>query len=247
MQDNHQTWLRSNRPVERNRTRQLARRIQRLNGESRTNTPLRAVVPIPEGDHREQCAEVARDGDDIQWTKGRGFREVLTEPDDQRDDPALKHVQWSPRKAPDPVLGVQPSAMPRVGAEAEVRNIRGDDVGDQDSTRERNEPTSDGTPMHRASILSCRSVPRIAPFALPPSRRLDLGDVDLLHRHHRVERALGCRLVGIGDRLGQRDRRDLQAARRLGQFVSAGALMACFTPRPLLDLPMRCSRRLQRC
>src|SRR5438552_14458359 len=40
------------------------------------------------------------------------------------------------------------------------------------------------------------------------SRRLDGGDVDLLHRHHRLERALGLSATGR-QRLGQRPRRDL--------------------------------------
>src|SRR6187402_3218435 len=38
------------------------------------------------------------------------------------------------------------------------------------------------------------------------ARRLDCSDVDLLHR---IERALGGSAVGIGDRLGQGDRRNL--------------------------------------
>src|SRR4029078_1344625 len=33
--------------------------------------------------------------------------------------------------------------------------------------------------------------------ALPAQGRFDLGNVDLLHRHHRFERALGGGLVGI--------------------------------------------------
>src|SRR6185369_13798503 len=41
------------------------------------------------------------------------------------------------------------------------------------------------------------------------ARRLDRSDVDLFHLHHRIERALGSRGVGIGYRLGQSDRRNL--------------------------------------
>src|ERR1051325_3452547 len=40
-------------------------------------------------------------------------------------------------------------------------------------------------------------------------RPLDGGDVDLFHLHHRIERALGGSAVGIGERLGQGDRRNL--------------------------------------
>src|SRR6476660_1490711 len=40
-------------------------------------------------------------------------------------------------------------------------------------------------------------------------RRFDGGDVDLLHLHHRVERALGDGGVGAGDRLDQDGRCDL--------------------------------------
>src|SRR5688500_14899121 len=40
-------------------------------------------------------------------------------------------------------------------------------------------------------------------------RRLDLGDVDLLHRHHCCEGTLGGRLVRIVDRLEEHARRDL--------------------------------------
>src|ERR1700719_641152 len=39
--------------------------------------------------------------------------------------------------------------------------------------------------------------------------RFDDGDVDLLHFHHRLERALGGRTVGIGRRVQQRPRSDL--------------------------------------
>src|SRR5207248_1473491 len=41
------------------------------------------------------------------------------------------------------------------------------------------------------------------------ARRLDCGDVDLLHLHHRIERALGGGGIGIGYRFGQSDRRNL--------------------------------------
>src|SRR4051794_393214 len=44
---------------------------------------------------------------------------------------------------------------------------------------------------------------------LPAHSRLDLGDVDLLHRHHRLERALGRGLVGVAVGLEQGARRDL--------------------------------------
>src|ERR1700751_3718505 len=40
-------------------------------------------------------------------------------------------------------------------------------------------------------------------------RGLDLGDVDLLHFHHRLERPFGGSLVGIAHGLEQHPRRDL--------------------------------------
>src|SRR5437868_1042550 len=39
--------------------------------------------------------------------------------------------------------------------------------------------------------------------------RLDFRDIDLRHPHHRIERAFGDGGIGIRDRLGERDRRDL--------------------------------------
>src|SRR5690348_2329953 len=55
---------------------------------------------------------------------------------------------------------------------------------------------------------------KIAPVSLrmdgiAPDRRLDPGDVDLPHVHHRFEGALGDRLVGVRRRLQQHPRRDL--------------------------------------
>src|SRR5688500_14043406 len=44
---------------------------------------------------------------------------------------------------------------------------------------------------------------------LPAHRRLDLRDVDLAHRHHRVERALRRGLVRTGSRVEQHARSDL--------------------------------------
>jgi hypothetical protein len=55
------------------------------------------------------------------------------------------------------------------------------------------------------------------------ARRLDGGDVDLLHLHHRIERALGGSRVGVGDRFRQGDRRDLP---RQSPFVLAPAARA---------------------
>src|SRR5690606_21991876 len=42
-----------------------------------------------------------------------------------------------------------------------------------------------------------------------PARRLDRGDVDLLHRHHRLHRARGGLAVRVVHRLHQRARGDL--------------------------------------
>src|SRR5580765_8833253 len=57
------------------------------------------------------------------------------------------------------------------------------------------------------------------------ARRLDCSDVDLSHLHHRVERALGGGAVGIGDRPGQSDRRNLPGQ---APFVLAPPARALF-------------------
>src|SRR5918999_6337140 len=56
-------------------------------------------------------------------------------------------------------------------------------------------------------------------------RRLDLGDVDLLHVHHRIERAL-CFIAAHGERLGQHARRDLPGDAPLVLSPAARALLA---------------------
>ncbi len=57
---------------------------------------------------------------------------------------------------------------------------------------------------------------------LAAHRRLDLGNVDLLHLHHRLECAL-CHIAASGHRLGQGARRDLP---RQTPFVLAPAARA---------------------
>ena len=57
------------------------------------------------------------------------------------------------------------------------------------------------------------------------ARRLDCSDVDLFHLHHRIERALGGSGIGIGDRFGQSDRRDLPGQ---SPFVLAPAARTLF-------------------
>src|SRR5690606_35415482 len=46
-------------------------------------------------------------------------------------------------------------------------------------------------------------------FRSAPTRRLDGGDVDLAHLHHRVERALGRGTIRVGPGVGERARGDL--------------------------------------
>src|SRR5687767_12753778 len=53
---------------------------------------------------------------------------------------------------------------------------------------------------------------------LTAARRFDCSDVDFLHFHHRVERALSRSGIGICDRLSEGDRRDLP---RQSPFVLA--------------------------
>ena len=57
-------------------------------------------------------------------------------------------------------------------------------------------------------------------------RRFDCGNIDFSHRHHRVERTLGCGGIGTGDCLGQHDRRDLPGQSPLVLAPSALALLA---------------------
>ena len=56
--------------------------------------------------------------------------------------------------------------------------------------------------------------------------RLDRGDVDLLHLHHRLERALGGGGIGVGDRFRQGDRRDLPGQAPFVLAPAARALLA---------------------
>src|SRR3954469_5788981 len=58
------------------------------------------------------------------------------------------------------------------------------------------------------------------------ARRLDCGDVDLFHLHHRIERALGGGGIGIGYRLGQSDRRNLPAQSPFVLTPAARTLLA---------------------
>src|SRR5438552_14772553 len=51
--------------------------------------------------------------------------------------------------------------------------------------------------------------PRVEDATSTAARRFDCSDVDLFHLHHRIERALGDSGIGIGNCLGQGDRRDL--------------------------------------
>ena len=57
------------------------------------------------------------------------------------------------------------------------------------------------------------------------SRRLDRGDVDLLHRHHRLERALGLSAAGR-HRVGQHARSDLPGEAPAVLAPAARALLA---------------------
>src|SRR6476661_10666507 len=65
---------------------------------------------------------------------------------------------------------------------------------------------------------------RIGGLAL--QRRLDRGDVDLLHRHHRIERALRRRLVATGRRLEQHPRGDPPGIAPSVLAPAAGAFLA---------------------
>jgi hypothetical protein len=56
--------------------------------------------------------------------------------------------------------------------------------------------------------------------------RLDCGDVDFFHRHHRIERALGRSGIGTGDRFRQRDRRNLPGQSPFVRAPAARVLLA---------------------
>src|SRR4051812_22275664 len=60
---------------------------------------------------------------------------------------------------------------------------------------------------------------------LPAPRRLDRSNVNLLHAHHRLERAL-CPITAGGKRLGQHARRDLPRHAPLVFAPTACALLA---------------------
>src|SRR3546814_2445892 len=62
--------------------------------------------------------------------------------------------------------------------------------------------------------------------ALPASRRLDRGDVDLAHLHHGVEGAFGRGSVGAGEGLGQGAGRDLPRQAPLVLAPAAGTFLA---------------------
>jgi hypothetical protein len=81
---------------------------------------------------------------------------------------------------------------------------------------------------HRRAFGKCQRRPQHPIFGrrlLSTNRSLDHGDVDLLHRHHRVERPLGGGAIGAGKRLGQRDRRDLPGDAPLVLAPTALALL----------------------
>src|SRR3954471_21320593 len=80
-----------------------------------------------------------------------------------------------------------------------------------------------------ANTLSAWGLPMVRPpfqASSAASRSLDGGDVDLSHRHHRIERALRRSRVRIADRLRQRDRRDLPGDAPPVLAPSALALLA---------------------
>jgi len=69
--------------------------------------------------------------------------------------------------------------------------------------------------------------PALGPGSRPTaSSCLDRGDVDLLHLHHRIERALGSSRIGVRDRLRQRDRGNLPGQSPFVLAPAARALLA---------------------
>src|SRR4051812_44391354 len=70
-------------------------------------------------------------------------------------------------------------------------------------------------------VVASRSAGRSA--ASTATGLLDHGDVDLSHRHHRLEGTLGCCPVGVADRVRQRTWGDLPGQ---APFVLAPAALA---------------------
>src|SRR5271154_5351597 len=85
-------------------------------------------------------------------------------------------------------------------------------------------------PAERRMTLTTRTSLRVRldmeDAALPAARGLDCSDVDLPHLHHRIERTLGRSGIGIGDRLHQRDRRNLPGQSPFVLAPAARALLA---------------------
>src|ERR1700681_8756 len=71
----------------------------------------------------------------------------------------------------------------------------------------------------------CQWRPSWTPRSSAAPRRLDYGDVDLRHAHHRVKRAL-CFIAAGRQRLGQHTRRDLPRHAPLVFAPAARALLA---------------------
>src|SRR5277367_2551325 len=67
---------------------------------------------------------------------------------------------------------------------------------------------------------------RVSKAISTAASRLDCSDVDLLHLHHRIERALGDSGIGIGDRFYQDDRRNLPGQSPFVLAPAARALLA---------------------
>jgi hypothetical protein len=63
------------------------------------------------------------------------------------------------------------------------------------------------------------------------TRRIDYSDVDLSHRHHRIELALGGGRIGVDDRFHQDDRRDVPRQSRFVTAPAALALLAAVGPK----------------
>src|SRR5689334_5812710 len=81
----------------------------------------------------------------------------------------------------------------------------------------------------KVDLLGAKSSPSAAASEEATStaaRRLDGGDVDLLHLHHRIERALGGSRIGVGDRLRQGDRCNLPGQSPFVLAPAARALLA---------------------
>src|SRR5262249_42198519 len=99
--------------------------------------------------------------------------------------------------------------------------------------------------VHFTAAAVSSTKPRFLGLTSTAAGRLDCCDVDLLHLHHRIERALGGSGIGIGDRFRQGDRRNLPGQSPFVLAPAARALLAAVA-HDRVPVPIR-FRLVRRC